>query len=252
MRIKVMESILMTTPATIHQYMDLASLADATAQAIITRGNQAINERGRFTLALSGGSTPEPVYALLAERQDALDWSKVLLFWSDERTVPPNHPESNYGMAHDALISKVHIPCTVYRLRGEIDPQQAADEYEQTLREVFPDERWPRFDVMLLGMGDNAHTASLFPHTEALNERERLVVANYIPELNIWRLTFTAPLINAARNIMFLISGEHKAEPLRRVLQGEQNPQELPTQLIQPTDGELEFFLDEAAGRRLI
>jgi 6-phosphogluconolactonase len=241
----------MAAQPTVHQYVDLDALADATAQAIITRGNQAISERGRFTLALSGGSTPKPVYALLAERQDALDWSKVLLFWSDERTVPPNHPESNYGMAHDALISKVRIPCTVYRMRGEIDPQQAAAEYEQTLREVFPDEDIPHFDVMLLGMGANSHTASLFPHTAALDERERLVVANYVPELSTWRLTFTVPLLNAARDVLFLISGENKAEPLRRVLYDDYNPQELPTQLIQPTDGELEFFVDQAAGGRL-
>jgi 6-phosphogluconolactonase len=241
----------MATTATIHQYTDLDALADATAQAIIARGNQAIAERGRYTLALSGGSTPKPVYKLLAERQEALDWSKVMLFWSDERTVPPNHPDSNYGMAHDALISHVRIPCTVYRMRGELDPQQAAVEYEQTLRDVFPDEPIPQFDVILLGMGDDGHTASLFPHTEALNEREQLIVANFVPKLDTWRLTFTAPLINAARDVMFLISGANKAAPLHEVLEGDPNLQHYPSQLIQPSAGELEFFLDQAAGGRL-
>ncbi len=241
----------MKTKPNIYQYPDAHALSDATAQAIIDHGQRAIRERGRFTLALSGGSAPKPVYRLLAERQDQLDWSRVLLFWGDERTVPADHDESNYGMAFSTLLSGLNIPYSAYRLRGEADPQAAAAEYEQIIRAIFPGEAVPRFDLILLGMGEDGHTASLFPHTAALDERERLAVANKVEKLQTWRLTFTVPLINAARRVLFLLSGDSKADILRRVLHGEQQPHELPSQLIQPTDGELAFYIDAAAGQSL-
>lgn len=241
----------MNNKPAIHQYPDADALTEAMTEAILERGRKAIAERGRFTLALSGGNAPKPVYRLLAERQDQLDWSRVLLFWSDERTVPADHAESNYGMAFNTLLSGLKTPYTAYRLRGEIDPHAAASEYEQIIRALFPGEDLPRFDLMLLGMGENGHTASLFPHTAVLDERQRLVAANDVDELKTWRLTFTVPLLNNARSVLFLISGQSKAEMLRRILHDEYQPHELPSQLIQPTDGELAFYIDSAAGSAL-
>ncbi len=241
----------MNTPS-IQIYPDTAALTLAAADHIITLANTAIGERGRFTLALSGGSTPKPVYERLATQRDRIDWTKAQLFWGDERTVPPNHADSNYHLAYETLLKHIEHECgNIQRLRGELDPTLAAAEYETKLRASFPGEALPRFDLMLQGMGDDGHTASLFPHTAALHERERLVVANYVEKLQTWRLTFTVPLINAARQVTFLIAGANKADPLYEVLHGKRQPEVYPSQLIQPVDGHLTLMVDAAAAAKL-
>jgi len=219
-----------------------------TAAAIIS-----IGRRGFFRVALAGGSTPRPVYEALASDRD-INWARWQIFWSDERTVPMDHPESNYRMVDEALLSKLdRSPGMILRVMGEADPLAAAAGYEETIRALVPDNPnagtgdIPRFDLIILGIGGDGHTASLFPHTTALHETERLVVANHVPKLETTRLTFTAPLINAARRVLFLVSGEGKAETLRQVLTGPQQPEELPSQLIHPTAGNLLWLVDEAA-----
>src|SRR5690606_983517 len=174
-------------------------------------------------------------------------------FWGDERTVPPDHPDSNYRMAKEALLDFVALPASnVHRISGELEPARAAAEYEQTLRSFFAKRAGKtRFDLILLGMGDDGHTASLFPDTEALNETERLVVANHVPKLDTWRITLTAPIINDAAHVAFLVAGAGKAAVLKRVLQGPRQPHKLPSQLIQPVDGELVWLLDKAAASEL-
>jgi 6-phosphogluconolactonase len=228
------------------------ALTHSAAAHIITLAQKAMDARGRFSIALSGGSTPKPVYEQLAAQKARLDWSKVHLFWGDERCVPPNHPNSNYHMAHQALLRYIDHECgNIHRMRGEIDPHAAAQQYETPLRTLVEANGLPRFDLILLGMGDDGHTASLFPHTTALNQTERWCVANEVAQLQTWRLTLTAPVINQARQITFLISGEKKAAPLYEVLHGEHNPQEYPSQLIKPTDGQLTFLVDRAAAAKL-
>lgn len=233
-------------------YPDHPALIRAAVDHIIHHANTAISAKGRFTFALSGGATPKPVYEQLAAEKDRIDWTKVHLYWSDERTVPPNHPDSNYHMAHQTLLRHIEHECgNIHRIRGELDPAQAALEYEAKLRVDFPGEAFPRFDLLLIGMGDDGHTASLFPHTTALNETEHGVVANYVEKLQTWRITFTAPLINAGHQVTFLISGDKKATPVYEVLQGAANPQEYPSQLIHPTDGQLTYLLDTDAAKLL-
>jgi 6-phosphogluconolactonase len=239
----------------IRVYDDQHGLARAAADYAISCYNAAVDDHGYFAVALSGGSTPRALFELLAAPQNAqhIGWSKVHVFWGDERTVPPDHPDSNYRMAKEALLDHVALPASsVHRMPGEVEPVQAAAEYEQILRSFFAARAGKvRFDLILLGMGDDGHTASLFPHTAALDETERLVAANYVPKLDTWRITLTAPAINSAAHIAFLVSGAGKADVLRRVLQGPRQPHELPSQMIQPVDGELVWLLDRAAAGRL-
>jgi 6-phosphogluconolactonase len=242
------------TPPQVRTFDTLPALVLAAADHIITLAQDAVQQRGRFSIALSGGSTPKPVYEALAAQKDRLDWTKIHIFWSDERCVPPNHPDSNYHMAHAALLRHIEHECgNIHRMRGEIDPQTAAQQYEAALKASFGDRDStdPQFDLILLGMGDDGHTASLFPHTAALNETERLVVANHVEKLGVWRLTFTVPLINAAHNVTFLVSGENKAVPLYEVLHGAYQPDLYPSQLIRPTQGNLRFMVDTPAASRL-
>lgn len=202
-----------------------------------------------FSLVLSGGSTPRALYELLTET-DEIDWLKVHIFWGDERCVPPDHADSNYRMAREALLDHVPLPhANIHRIRAEQDPEQAAESYEDELRHYLgPD---GRFDLVLLGMGDDGHTASLFPETAALDETERLVLANNVPQLETWRITLTAPLINRARNVAFLVAGENKAAPLREVLHGPRQPHRYPAQMIAPENGRLVWFVDQAAAANL-
>ncbi len=222
----------------------------------------AIQANGRFSVALSGGNTPRVLYGLLAAPPFAsqIDWSKVFIFFGDERCVPPDHPDSNYRMASEALLSKMPIPAeNVFRMHGEDDPAQAAEAYSSELQKFFQlsqvggpsPENYPRLDLVLLGMGPDGHTASLFPGTAALQERSKPVTANYIPKLDANRVTLTAPAINRAVNILFLIEGASKAQPLREVLQGEYQPQVYPSQLIRPNQGQLTFLVDQAAAADL-
>ncbi|MBI4785507.1 MAG: 6-phosphogluconolactonase [Chloroflexi bacterium] len=292
---------------------DPAALARQAAERFVALARQAIAHRERFSVALSGGSTPRDLYALLAAPEFAaqVDWARVYFFWGDERAVPPDDPASNFRMAYETLLSRVPAPPeNIFRIPAEKEPQQAAREYDGTLREFFkwdaspskegaergqtrtpsviarrrfgptkqssirelkiasqkplamtsPNPRssalvrvpyFPRLDLILLGLGANGHTASLFPHTAVLRVTTRWVEAEYVAEVKMNRITLTAPVINAARNILFLVSGADKAQTVHAVLRGEYRPDDLPAQLIQPTDGALVWLLDRAAASAL-
>lgn len=234
---------------------DAAALARRAAAECVRVAADAIALHGRCTVALSGGSTPTGLYALLASESDAfrgrVRWDSMHFFWCDERHVPPHHPDSNYRMVHDALLSQVPVPVQhVHRIRAENpDAGKAAEEYEQALRAFFRLEEgeWPRFDLVLLGMGPDGHTASLFPGTAVLDERKRLVAACWVEHLNATRITLTPPVLNNAACVLFLISGPGKAEMLRAVLTGDFQPARLPAQLIRPGGGRLLWLVDRAA-----
>jgi len=211
----------------------------------------------RFSVALSGGSTPLALYRLLAEAplREAIDWSRVHLFWGDERFVPLDHPDSNYGAAREAFVSRVPIPAeNVHPIPTEVaDPETAATQYEDTLRRFFSlsEGDIPRFDLVLLGLGPEGHTASLFPESAALDEHKRLVVATFVSKLAAWRVTLTPPVLSSARQVMFLVAGPDKAAVLRDVLEGPYDPHRLPAQLVRPPDGDLIWLVDEAAASLL-
>ncbi len=212
-------------------------VADAVA-LIEEAANEAISERGEFRLALSGGGTPKPVYAALAARP--IDWGKVLITFGDERCVPPDDAESNFRMASEVLLDHVAIPqANVLRMAGEMDPAAAAAAYESELRRRSPEGIF-RHDLVLLGMGPDGHTASLFPGTVALKELERLVVENHVPQKETWRLTFTYPLIDAARHVCFLVNSQGKDEILKEVFSG---TSDYPCAAVAPTDGKLTWLL---------
>ncbi len=230
---------------------------EAAAERIVDAAREAITSRGRFTWVLSGGSTPRRLYTLLASGRFAtrVDWPHVHFFWGDERCVPPDHAESNYRMARETLLDAVAPPPeNVHRMRGEEEPSRAAASYEQLLREVFDARKGaspPRFDLVLLGMGADGHTASLFPGTAPVSERTRWVMANQVEGVAPWRLTLTPVIINAAAQVVFLVSGAGKADRLRQVLQGTPGTEALPAQRIQPSRGELLWLVDSDAAARL-
>ena len=233
---------------------DLDALARAAAEEIAKNAEEAIAARGRFTIALSGGSTPKPVYRLLAE-EPRIDWSRVHAFWGDDRHVPPDHADSNFGMAHDELLSKVPIPPgNVHRMRTEKpDAERVAEEYAWTLRSEFDlDEgERPRFDLVLMGLGEDGHTASLFPGSDAVRERSRLVAAPWVSSLATFRVTLTVPVFNRAALALFLVSGEEKAEALKAVLEGDFQPDRFPAQVVRLEGGKLLWLVDRAAAREL-
>lgn len=225
----------------------------AAADALVAAAAQAIAARGRFLLVLSGGSTPKALFELLATPAYAprLDWTRTHVFWGDERCVPPDDRSSNYRMAREALLDKVPIsPEAIHRMRGEDPPEQAAAAYQADLRQLFGAGA-PRFDVVLLGMGDNGHTASLFPHLTAVREASRWVVAEYVGEVKMWRLTMTPALLNAARQVTFLVVGADKAPMLKRVLEDPRDVDALPAQVVAPVDGVLTWMVDHAAAAAL-
>jgi 6-phosphogluconolactonase len=235
-------------------YPDQPSFVDGAADLLVDLATKAIAERGRFTIALSGGNTPRPIYARLAaaEYVDRMEWRKVHVFFGDERCVPPDDTRSNYRMAREALLDQVPLPPEqVHRIQGEIDPDQAALRYEQELRDLFRTSMFPAFDLIYLGLGDNGHTASLFPGTAALREQTHWVVPQYVEVMMTWRVTFTVSLINAARHIAFLVAGAGKAEPLWRVLEGPYQPDVLPAQLIEPVSGQVHWLMDAAAAAKV-
>ena len=242
-----------------HVYEKQDALCRATAQRFVDRIHAAVAARGRARIAVSGGGSPKPVFALLADPGEpyraAIPWDQLWIFWVDERCVPPNHPDSNYGAARELLLNKVPLAADhVIRIEGELPPEEAAARYESAIRGHFRLEgaEAPIFDVVQLGMGDDGHTASLFPHTEALHELGRVAVANHVPQqTQTWRVTLTWPVINAAREVFFLIDGAKKADPVGRVLTGAYDPETLPSQLIQPGNGRLVFLLDAAAAAHL-
>jgi 6-phosphogluconolactonase len=217
---------------------------------------EAVASRGRFNVALSGGSTPRGVHAVLAQAEvrEQIPWLQVHLFWGDERCVLPTHSDSNYRMAEESLISHIPIPAqNVHRILAEQSPEQAAEAYEQTLRECFAlsESILPCFDLIFLGMGADGHTASLFPGTAGLREEKRLVIAHYVEKLAAWRITLTAPVLNQAAYVAFLVCGKDKPEALSRVLEGAYEPERFPAQLIRPTNGTLLWLVDEAAASLL-
>ena len=236
-------------------YPDTSLLMRAAAERFVSLYETVSARQGHFSVALAGGSTPQALYRLLAEEMFSryIDWSQVHFFWGDERGVPPDHGDSNYRMARLALLDQVNVPGgNIHRIHAEKDPFQAADEYEAELYQFFKGRGdQVRLDLVLLGMGDDGHTASLFPGTAALEETERLVVANEVPQLETWRITLTPPVLNAARNVLFLVSGAAKAETLHAVMEGGYRPHELPVQLIEPPEGQMAWLVDEAAGKLL-
>jgi 6-phosphogluconolactonase len=244
--------------AEVRVYPDAPSLARAAAQEFVRLATEAMADHGWFAVALSGGSTPRATHTLLAWAEFAgqVDWSRVHVFWGDERCVPPDHPDSNYRMARETLLDHVPIPAgNAHRMRGEVEPQQAAAEYEDELRAFFGpiggEGQLPRFDLILLGLGEDGHTASLFPSTWPVHEGRRWVVAHYVEKLKAWRITMTPTLINAAANVVFLVAGAGKAEALHAVLEGPHQPDALPAQVVRPTRGRLLWLVDAAAAARL-
>lgn len=234
---------------------DTASdVARAAADRFIEIAREAIDARGRFLVALAGGSTPKRAYELLASEpfREKLDWSKVHIFFGDERAVPPDDAESNYRMVNEAMLSRLPIPeKNIHLIRGVGDVVAGARLYEDELRTYFNDAEWPRFDMVLLGMGEDGHTASLFPNSAALNEGQAWVTSNWVDKLGVYRITLTATAINHAEHIIFLVTGENKRERLAEVLSDVRETERLPVQLINPVDGSLEWFVDRAAAAHL-
>ena len=225
----------------------------ALAEFVVAIARERVEADGRFAIALSGGSTPRRLYELLASPPciERVAWGRWHVFWGDERCVEPDHPDSNYLMARESFLDHVPIPGDqVHRIRGETSPQSAAEEYEVLLRQVLQGTT-PVLDLILLGIGDDAHTASLFSNTGALRETERLVVANWAPHLQAHRITFTLPLINAAGAIAFLVTDESKAGVLRQVLKPANDQPTLPASLVCPAPGTVHWFLTAAAASQL-
>lgn len=234
-----------------------AAVAAAAAELFTASAVSAVGARGRARIAISGGNTPKAMFALLADPSQPflkqVPWESLDLYWVDERCVPPDQDDSNYRMTNEAMLSKVPLaPERIHRMEGELNPEVAASRYESTLRNTFKLEgaETPTFDLILLGMGDDGHTASLFPHTEALNEMS-LVVANHVPQKDTWRLTLTWPVINQGREVAFLIEGAAKAQVVHDVFLGPYDPETRPSQLIRPASGKLIVLLDDAAASRL-
>jgi 6-phosphogluconolactonase len=244
-----------TTKLPIEVFPDHERLIHATAEHVIEIVSQGIAENGKVAIALSGGSTPRPLYTLLASEKysQPIDWPRVHIFWGDERCVAPDNPQSNYQMARETLLDAVPIPVSnVHRIHGEEDPEEAAAAYEKELRTFFgvkATDGSPQlgFDLILLGMGDNGHTASLFPGSPALREKQRWVMAQYVEVVSMWRITLTPVVINAAKNVIFIVSGAEKAEQLHSVIEGPFQPEVLPAQIIRPAAGRLLWLLDKAA-----
>ncbi len=234
---------------------DLDALSHAAADALVEASSQAVGQRGRFLVALSGGTTPVRLYQLLAEPPyvDLVDWSVTHAFWGDERCVPVEDLENSYRQVHDILLGRVPIPAAnVHRVPSELEPDEAAAAYADLLRQYAdPPLAWPRFDLVLLGMGNDGHTASLFPGSDVASAAPVLAVTGHYESRPARRVTLGPPVFNVARRVLFLVSGASKAEVLRRVLYGKSQPEDLPAQRINPTDGALTWMVDRAAASQL-
>jgi 6-phosphogluconolactonase len=238
---------------------DAAALAASAAREFVEVAERAVAARGVARIAISGGSTPKAAFALLADPAQPwrarMPWANLDLWWVDERCVPPGDPDSNYRMTREAMLDHVPLPPEqIHRMEGELDPDVAASRYESALRNAFRLEgaELPRFDLLALGMGPDGHTASLFPHTAALHELGRLVVANHVETVkDSWRITLTGPVINRADEVFFLVGGADKAAILKEVFMGPRDPERLPSQLIKPANGILTLLLDRAAASML-
>ena len=232
---------------------DLEALSQAAAALFAELAKEAVHDRGRFSVALSGGNTPRRLYEILANAPylKKIEWQVVHIFWSDERCVPPDDARSNFRMARETLLDRVALPAeNIHAIQGDLPPAEAAGRYEAELRKFFGDLQ-PTLDLILLGMGDNAHTASLFPHTAVLEEKKRWVAEVYVAEQTMFRVTFTPPFVNQARQVIFLVSGVDKAVALQNVLEGAYQPQEYPAQLIRPNGAHPIWMVDRAAGNKL-
>ena len=237
---------------------DGAAIAKRAAQQFVQSANAAVKDKGSFTVSLAGGSTPKALYGLLANDsalRAQLPWDKMHVFFGDERHVPPDHPDSNFRMATEAMLSKAPLkPEQVHRIKGEYpDAEKAALEYQQELRSYFRlgDGQWPHFDLFLLGMGNEGHTLSLFPGTKALHDNGRLVMRNWIGKLFTERVTMTAPVASNAALVIFMVTGADKALALKAVLEGPYEPEQLPSQSIAPTNAKLLWLVDPAASSML-
>jgi 6-phosphogluconolactonase len=237
---------------------DVAAIARRAADEFLKFTNEAVAQKGSFTVALSGGSTPRTLNTLLTDDpafRDEIPWAKIHFFFGDERHVPPDSPESNFRMANETLFSKGLVkPEQITRIKGEYaDTEKAALEYEQALRAYFKlkDGEYPRFDLVFLGMGDEGHTLSLFPGTRALHASNRIVVRNWVGKFYTERITLTAPAANQANQVIFMVTRSDKAPALKAVLEGPYEPEQLPAQLIQPVNGKLLWLVDQAAGSML-
>jgi 6-phosphogluconolactonase len=243
---------------TVGLFANGTEIARRAADDVVRIANKAVTTRGVFAIALAGGSTPKVLYALLAEHpslHNSLPWDKMKVFFGDERHVGPGHPDSNFQMASDTMLSKAPLrPEQIHRIKGEYsDTAQAAAEYEEVVRREFGLRagEFPRFDLILLGMGNEGHTLSLFPGTKALSETKKIVTRNWVGKLYTERVTLTAPAANNAANIIFMIAGADKACALKAVLEGPYEPDQLPAQMIQPANGTLSWLVDEAAAAML-
>lgn len=244
----------MSAALDIRIFDDPQKLFEGAAEEFASQATAAVRSRGRFTVALSGGSTPRSLYSLLAQNR-SLPWDKIYFFFGDERHVPPDSPESNYRMVRESLLSKIPTPAAnVFRIPAENpDAREAAKSYEQTLKQFFsaPANGFPHFDLVLLGMGPDGHTASLFPETSALQEKSRWVVSNWVEKFKTDRITLTLPVLNDAAVVMFLVSGQDKAQPLKEVIEGKESGELYPSKLIHPVDGALIWMVDRAASAQL-
>ena len=233
----------------LHVYPKKEKLVAATAEYMVNSIGQAIEKNGLCNIALSGGNTPGGVFSMLAASpcRDSVDWDKLHLFWGDERMVPQEHQDSNFRMVQETLLNHIEIPdVNVHRIRGEIAPEKSAEEYAELLGAHFKEDL-PHFDLILLGLGEDGHTASLFPETDAVDECEKHAVAVFVPKLSAWRVTLTLPVLNAAREVLFLVSGRSKSEMIQRIISMKQPAKELPATMVNPQSGELHWMLDSEA-----
>lgn len=223
------------------------------AELFAESAHEAVSEKGTFTVALSCGETPRRLFMLLAdEYRRSIPWHHVQVFFGDERCVPPNHSGSNFLLANETLLSKVDIPTrNVHRMMGELEPALAAAEYATELRNAFPVMEIPRFDLILLGLGDNAHTASIFPGSPLLKPTKEPVAAVYVPEVEMYRLTVTPPVLQNARRLIFLVTGSEKAQAVHDVIEGEFDPDRFPAQIVRASTGEVIWLIDPDAAHLL-
>ena len=241
-------------------FAGIGPLMEAAAESLVRAADAAIRASGRFVVSLSGGSTPNALYELLATPAwiRRIDWARTDVFWGDERCVPPDDPASNYRSARERLLDRLPAPARVHRIRGEDEPEKAAAAYERELRATFGTPDGPprtapgsRFDVVLLGVGPDGHTASLFPGTAAVHESVRWVVAHHVAAVSMWRITLTPIVLDAAAEVLFLVSGREKAAIVREVLEGPHRPDVFPAQVVAPRAGRLRWLLDAAAASEL-
>lgn len=234
-------------------FKDQSTASKAMVENFISVAKESVAERNRFTVALTGGSSPKILYDILrsAPYRQRVPWKNCYIFWSDERAVPFNDERNNACMGFENLLNHVPVPADqIFRINGDLAPEKSADEYEKILNRHF-EEQNPSFDLILLGMGADGHTASIFPESEAVHEQSRLVTTGYNKKQYTHRITFTAPLINKAQHIFFAVFGDEKAETLKLVLEGDYNPEKLPAQLVNPEQGDITWFLDEKSAKLL-